>query len=122
MMSNVANSNGNSGGRNLAPWFWIGAGVGFILSTAAVIVTAEVTRKRYRPSVEEQIEEEIDLVESLTYQLKESLGFLAEITEHSGHQHYRSASKERIRFGLNPGQSGSGSSGWYTGDDDADVH
>ena len=117
-MNNVANENKNGRGGNLLPWFWIGTGVGFILSTAAVIVTAEITRKRYRPSPEEQIEDEIMLVEDLTYQLKESLESL---TGHLDPQtSYRDSSSERIRFGLAPGRTGAGSTGWYTGEDDPD--
>ena len=120
-MDNVANANSNGRSPNLLPWFWVGTGVGFILSTAAVIVAAEITRKRYRPTPEEQIEEEIDLVEGLTYQLKESLEVLAEAADHIGHTQYSDATKERIRFGLTPGRTGAGSSGWYTGEDDSDI-
>lgn len=108
-----------TGGSFLLPWFWIGAGVGFILSTAAVVVATEVTRRRYRPLTKnEQIEEELDLVEDLTFVLKESLAVLTEAADQIGYADYTAANQERIRFGLEPGQTGAGSSGWYTGDED----
>lgn len=111
-----------SGGGALLPWFWIGTGVGILLSTAAVVVATELTRRRYRPLTKtEQIAEDMLLVEDLTFALKESLAVLAEAADQIGYADYSAANQERIRFGLDPGQTGAGSSGWYTGDDDTDL-
>lgn len=105
----------------MLPWFWIGAGVGTILSTAAVIIAAEITRKYSRPRTEqEQIEDDLELVEDLTFTLKESLDVLAQATDPLGYSSYAEANQERIRFGLEPGTTGAGSSGWYTSDEDDD--
>lgn len=109
-----------SPGRRESPlvWFWVGAGLGMLLSMAAVAFATEVTRKRYRPGDAGFDQDEIHLVDDLSEALSEGVHVLAAAVENLGRQDFGDADRERIRYGLDPGTAGAGSSGWYTGDED----
>lgn len=113
-----AGEQGERGGGSLLPWFWIGTGLGLIFAAGTTIMVAEITRRRYfggRPG----LEGEVDLVDDLTAAIHEGLYVLTEVADQlAGGHKYSDANRERIRYGLDPGGAGAGSSGWYTGDEE----
>lgn len=103
------------GGSGLS-WFWLGTGIGLLLSAAAVITVVEFAyRRRGRGGVVD----ELGLVEDLTQAVEEGLDVLMEAAEAISGT-YHEASKERIRFGLDPSGAGEGAGrhAWYTGDEE----
>lgn len=109
--------------RHDAPlvWFWVGAGLGLLLSMGAVAFATEVTRKRYYRGAGGFAQDEIDLVDDLSEALSEGMHVLASAAEQLTSHDFGDASRERIRYGLDPGRAGAGSSGWYTGEEDEDL-
>ena len=99
-------------------WFWIGAGLGMLVSIGTVVFATEFTRRRYRRGKAGYDQNEIDLVDDLTGALTEGIHVLAAAAEQLERDDFSDASRERIRYGLDPGRAGAGSSGWYTGEDD----
>jgi len=113
-----AGEQGERGGGNLLPWFWVGAGLGLIFAAGTTIMVAELTRRRYYGDAPGPIRE-VDLVDDLTSAIHEGLYVLTEVADQLvGRDKFDDANRERIRFGLDPGGAGAGSSGWYTGDED----
>lgn len=101
-------------------WFMLGTGIGMLFAAAAVVLTAELTRRRYYrdPVTGQLIVETYDPLEGLSETLETGLhmlaGAAAGVTESFTH-----AYRERIKFGLDPGgMAGGGSSAWYSGDDE----
>jgi hypothetical protein len=101
-------------------WFFLGTGIGLAFSATAVILAAELTRKRYfRDPVSGQlVVDDYDPLENVAETLHTGLSMLAGaatgVTET-----FANALREKIRFGLDPGGiAGGGSHAWYTGDDD----
>jgi hypothetical protein len=101
-------------------WFFLGTGIGLLFSTAAVVLAAELTRKRYfrDPVTGQVILDDYDPLENVAETLQTGLSMLAGaatgVTET-----FTPALREKIRFGLDPGGiAGGGSHAWYTGDDD----
>lgn len=80
--------------------------------------------RRRRKLQAEYIQDDMDLVDDLTGAMAEGLHVLAQarqLAESQGSSNFSSADRERIRFGLGAGRTGSGTSGWYTGEDDGDA-
>jgi len=103
---------------NLLPWFWIGAGLGIVVAIGATVITAEFTRRRYVRRLA-GLDDKADLVDDLTAAIHHGLYALTEVADQLvGRESYSDANRERIRYGLDPGGAGAGSSGWYTGEDD----
>lgn len=101
-------------------WFLIGAGIGVLFSAAAVMLAAELTRRRYyRDPVTGEVKvDEYDPLSGLSDTMHTGLSILAGaaagVTET-----FSQALREKIRFGLDPaGGSGGGSQAWYTGEDE----
>lgn len=101
-------------------WFLVGAGIGILFSSAAVMLAAELTRRRYyRDPVTGEVKvEEYDPLAGLTDTVHTGLSLLAGaaagVTET-----FTQALREKIRFGLDPaGIAGGGSQAWYTGEDE----
>ncbi len=99
-------------------WFWIGAGLGMLVSIGTVVFATEFTRRRYKHGAAGYDQNEIDLVDDLTDALAEGMHVLAAAAEQLERGNFTDASRERIRYGLDPGDAGAGSSGWYTGEED----
>lgn len=115
-----AQERADEGCRSDAPlvWFWIGAGLGMLVSIGTVVFATEFTRKRYHRGKAGYDQDEIDLVDDLTDALTEGMHVLAAAAEKLERGNFGDASRERIRYGLDPGRAGAGSSGWYTGEED----
>jgi len=100
--------------------FLFGTAIGLVLSTAAVVLAVELTRKRYYrdPETGELIEEYIDpfsaVVDSVQTGLHLLAGTAAGVTES-----FSEALQEKIRFGLNPGDTGGGEQAWFYDEDEA---
>ncbi|MBN2083477.1 hypothetical protein JW859_14875 [bacterium] len=107
---------------NPVPWFWLGAGIGLLLATGATVVAAELTRRRYLRDRGEPVGDDIEIVDDLANAIHAGLDILTGVADHlTGRHSYNEGNRERIRYGLDPGQAGAGSSGWYTGEDDEDL-
>lgn len=102
---------------NPLPWFWVGTGLGILFSMATVVFVAELTRKRYRAPGAGFDQDEVDLVEDLTHAVAEGIQLLADAVDSMG-EGFSDAARERIHYGLDPGQAGGGASAWYTGEED----
>lgn len=96
-------------------WFLIGAGIGILFSTAAVMLAAELTRRRYYrdPVTGDVMVEEYDPLVELSDTMHTGLSMLAGaaagVTES-----FSQALREKIRFGLDPtGLAGGGNQAWY---------
>ena len=101
---------------NMMTWFWIGGAMGVIFSAAAVVFATEFARKtRGLPGVDYQ-QSELDLVEDLSQAVTEGMDVLAAAMQAA--TNFGTVSRERVRYGLDPGRAGAGASGWYTGDED----
>ena len=102
-----------------AGWFWIGALIGTVLATTAVVATAELTfRRRQRAADPGFSQGEADLVEDLSGAVQEGLHVLARAATEISHS-FADAKRELIRYNLDPNDAiGAGSSGWYTGEDE----
>jgi len=101
-------------------WFWIGAGLGIVVSAAAVVISTEFYALRKRRMVDPEFEQgEHDLVEDLTIAVHEGMQVLGKAASEITHS-FTDARREVVRFGLDPQGSGSGggSSAWYTGDEE----
>jgi len=106
------------GGSSMMSWFWIGAGIGFFLSAAAIAVAAEATyRRRFFTTPRDFAQSEVDLVEDLSDAVYDGLQTLIDAAESLTHD-FGTASRERIRFGLDPQHGGASSHSWYTGDEE----
>lgn len=101
---------------NLMTWFWIGGAMGIIFSAAAVIFATEFARKRHGLPAGEYQQSELDLVEDLSQAVTDGMDILSAAMQTA--TNFGTASRERIRYGLDPGDAGAGASGWYTGDED----
>ncbi|MCC7478827.1 hypothetical protein IT575_10260 [bacterium] len=94
--------------------FWLGAGIGLIFATAAVVTAVQVSHRTRRPRVEG---EEDDLVVNLTEAVQEGLDVLSQAAQHLGYS-FENARRELIRFGLDPLVSGiSGFGNYYSAGD-----
>jgi hypothetical protein len=100
-------------------WFFLGTAIGFVLSAAAVVTTAELTRRRcLRPAKPGYEQGEVDLIEDITAAVGDGLHMLAQAAHVIG-QSFSEARRELIQFGLNPtSTSASSSYAWYAGDED----
>ena len=103
---------------NMMTWFWIGGAMGIIFSAAAVVFATEFARKRRGLPADGYQQSELDLVEDLSQAVTEGMDVLSAAMKAA--TNFGTASRERIRYGLDPGHAGAGASGWYTGDDDQD--
>ncbi len=93
--------------------FWLGAGIGLIFSTAAVVTAISVTNRARRPR---QNGDDFDPVVNLTEAVQEGLDVLSQAAQHLGYS-FENARRELVRFGLDPLISGIGGSG-YSGEPD----
>jgi hypothetical protein len=103
-------------GSNMMTWFWIGGAMGIIFSAAAVVFATEFARKRRGLPNGEYEQSELDLVEDLSQAVTEGMDVLSAAMQAA--TSFGTVSRERIRYGLDPGRAGAGASGWYTGDED----
>jgi hypothetical protein len=104
--------------------FWLGTGVGTLLSAAAVVITAEfVYRRRLRQAaIGPQFEQnEHDLVQDLSMAVHEGLDVLTHAAHTIGHS-FKEARRELIRFGLEPGYGGSDHGFYYEDEVDHGQH
>jgi len=115
-----------SGSSGVPGGFWIGAGIGFLLSAVAVIAAVEFSHRRRRPHLIPDghggfAQADADLVDDLSSAVSEGLSVLAaaarQVTDTFG-----AARRELIRFGLegnagNVGGTSSSADGWYFDDD-----
>jgi hypothetical protein len=104
--------------------FWLGTGIGLLLSTAAVVITAEfIHRRKLRlatlgPGFQQ---DEHDLVQDLSDAVHDGLDVLSHAAQSIGHT-FSEARRELIRFGLDSGGlGGAGAQEWYFDDDDEHV-
>lgn len=102
--------------------FLVGAAIGLVFSTAAVMLAVEVTRKRYHrdPRTGELVEEYYDPLEAVFESVQTGISLLAG-TAAGVTQTFSDAVRERIRFGLNPGDTGGGEQAWYYDDEEDDT-
>lgn len=101
-------------------WFVLGTAIGLVLSTAAVVLATELTRKRYYrdPQTGELVEEYIDPFEAVVGSIQSGMHLLAE-TAVGVTESFSEALREKIRFGLNPVDSGGGEQAWFYDEDEA---
>lgn len=91
--------------------FWLGAGIGFLLSTVAVIAATELTHRRgLRRRNGGYIQTEGDLVEDLSTAVQEGLHVLSEAAKQINYA-FGDARRELVRFGLDLGADGGGVGG-----------
>lgn len=106
--------------------FWLGAGIGFLLSTLAVIAATEFTYRRGRRAlgIEAGFEQaEADLVEDLSSAVQEGLHVLSEAAKQINYA-FGDARRELVRFGLDRGADGGsvgGSGDAYYFEDETDA-
>jgi hypothetical protein len=117
------NKSGDSESLKLG-WFWVGAGLGVLLSAAAVVVATEYSisrRLRRRGQLGGFEQNEGDLIGDLTSAVSGGLNALAETAEMLS-MTFNAARSELIKFNLDSSLagSGSGSSAWYNEDDPDD--
>ncbi len=110
----------DSSGASLG-WFWLGAGIGLLLSATAVVVATEFRegrRRRYAGQLGGYEQGESDLIEDLTSAVTGGLSALADTAEMLSST-FHQARSELIKFNLDSSGAGrgSGSSGWYSGED-----
>ena len=98
-------------------WFWIGSSLGLVLSALAVVTSLEFARRRRRRAVSGYEQDEDDLIEDLSGALQDGVHVLARAAGELRHS-FVDARRELVRYGLEPGRTGAGSSGWYTGDEE----
>jgi hypothetical protein len=100
-------------------WFLLGAGIGLALSAAAVMMTAELTRRRYyrNPLTGEIVVDDYDPVQGLAGTMQAGLGLLAGAAS-SVTDSFATSLREKIKFGLDPSGAGGGKSAWYAGDEE----
>lgn len=93
--------------------FWLGAGLGFLLSTVAVIAATEFTYRRSRRILRGAVgfeQNEGDLVEDLSTAVQEGLHVLSEAAKQINYA-FGDARRELVRFGLDLGATGGGVGG-----------
>jgi hypothetical protein len=113
-----------SGPSGIPGGFWIGAGIGFLLSAVAVIAAVEFSyRRRARAAPDGYggyAQADADLVDDLSSAVSEGLSVLAAAARQVSDT-FGAARRELIRFGLEGDSvsSGAGSSveGWYFDDE-----
>lgn len=100
-------------------WFWLGTGIGFLLSAVGVISAAELLRIVRRHRVAASFEQgEVDLVHDLAGAVQEGIFTLAAAAEQIG-QTFREARAEIVRYGLDPSAASPSSRYiWYTGEEE----
>lgn len=107
--------------RSAGGWFWIGAGLGLVLASAAVVISTEfIHLRRQRLGEQGFLQDDGDLVEDLSHAVHEGLQVLSKAASEISHS-FADARREMIRFGLDPtgsAEPGGGSSAWYTGDEE----
>lgn len=105
------------------PWFWVGSAIGAVFAASSVLMITHFFSRRRRKLEADFIQDDFDLVDDLTGAMAEGLHVLAQarqLAEQQGSSSFSSADRERIRFGLGTGRTGSGTSGWYTGEDESE--
>lgn len=102
-------------------WFWIGAGLGFIVSAGVVIISSEFTYLRKLrqgdPSFEQ---EEGDIIEDISMAVHDGMALLSRAAKEIQYS-FEDARREVVRYGLAPqheGHGGAGMHAWYTGDEE----
>lgn len=105
------------GGPAIPGTFWLGAGIGLLFATAAVVTAVQFSHRQRRPR---QPGTEDDLLYDLTESVQEGLGVLSQAAQHLGYS-FENARRELVRFGLDPllsGISGAGGAGNFSSSDD----
>ena len=74
-------------------------------------------RRRRRKEDPGFVQDEYDLIEDISGALQEGVHVLTRAAGEISNS-FSDARRELIRYGLDPGRAGSGSSGWYTGDEE----
>jgi hypothetical protein len=104
--------------------FWFGAGIGFMLSTIAVIAATEYNYRRGSRSArkgEAYAQSDSDLVDDLSSAVQEGLHVLAEAAKQISYT-FGDARRELVRFGLDLTSDGVGVGGsgdaWYFDESD----
>ena len=100
-------------------WFWIGTGIGFLISAVGVVSAAELLRIfRRRAARQDFAQGEIDIVHDLADAVQEGLHTLAVAAEEIGNS-FRDARAEIVRYGLDPSTASPSSRYiWYTGEEE----
>ena len=110
-----------SRGCNNTGWFWVGAGLGFIVSAGVVIISSELTHirklRRDDPSFNQ---DEEDLIEDLSMAVHDGMAVLSRAAKEIQYS-FEDARREIVRYGLAPkheGHGGAGMHAWYSGDEE----
>jgi hypothetical protein len=107
------------GRRNRPVMFWLGAGMGMLVSAAAVAIAAEFTyirRQRLLATGMLDLSEET-IVSDLSAAVHHGLETLSHAASELGHS-FAEARRELIRLGLDPAVGGGSDAGFYYDDDE----
>ena len=106
--------------RNIS-WFWVGAGLGCIISAGVVIIVREFTYIRKLRLADPNFDQnEGDIVGDLSLAVHGGMAVLSRAAREI-QDSFEDARREVVRYGLAPqheGHGGAGRHAWYTGDEE----
>ena len=102
-----------SRGRNNTGWFWIGAGLGIIMSAGVVIISTELTHiRKLRREDPDFAQEEGDIIEDISMAVHDGMAVISRAAKEIQYS-FEDARREIVRYGLAPKHEGhGGAAGW----------